>query len=77
MTDARTEELIAVLTRIAVALEAPAVPLQPDPEPRCTHPERARVSFSSMGTGDEWECVVTRGGCGFRSSSALMPAGAF
>lgn len=50
--------MLAVLTRIAIALEAPAAAPVAAPV-GCQHPERYRVTFGL----DEFECRA----CGYRS----------
>lgn len=81
MTDGKADELIAVLTRIAVALEAPVAPAptgddkqppqRPDGIDDCAHVEKMRVYFMAA---DEWECSLAKGGCGYRSP-ALVAGG--
>lgn len=73
MTDAKADELIAVLTRIADALEAPpmqAAPARPAPG-ECDHPASARVRLGDI---NEWECSEFRGGCGYRSPALTVAA---
>lgn len=69
-------ELLAVLERIAFALEGP-IPPAPAAEPApnvCLHPEKSRVKF---GNDDEWECGAMFAGarCGFRSPALVASGG--
>lgn len=56
------ERIAAALEREALMDTAPATPTA------CQHPESARVVFAGMGSKEEWECAVFRGGCGYRHS---------
>lgn len=65
---ARLDALIEAVDRITVAIEMISNPLTarpPDEPPTCAHPDQARIVFSAMGSAVEWECAVSRGGCGY------------
>jgi len=65
-TAEQIDRLIAAVERVAESFEA--LVREGDPAVaaiiECPHPEAARVEFGSMGSGDEWECAIAKGGCG-------------
>jgi len=72
MTDDQFKaQLIAALTRIALAEERIAVvaEIQMEPPPKepapteCPHPDEARASFGVTGGVEDWQCGV----CGYRT----------
>jgi hypothetical protein len=58
-------DVLAVLKRIATAVESMVVEDEPTPEqpPACAHPIEARVSFGETMGVDDWQCGL----CGFRT----------
>lgn len=80
----REERMVVAVERIANAFERIAAALeQPAPRPAeqpvgCQHPMKARVNFgpgADAGLGDEWECAVVRGGCGYRTPALVANGG--
>ncbi|MGE0450842.1 MAG: hypothetical protein AB7Q29_14810 [Vicinamibacterales bacterium] len=58
--------LVMELQALRGALQAVLVPGDLDQTLLCEHPVEARITFGSMGGPEEWECAVSKGGCGFR-----------
>lgn len=72
---ADVDPYLAVLTRIAVALEALASgEEQIEFTPECQHPLEAREDFGMTRGEPDWYCNPKKGGCGKRSIEAMANA---